>query len=118
MRKPPNYIPGEAVNGYWKQELLTWLGKEFDLEVLIETGTCDGGTLGGVYKHFNQCYSIELSDYYFKRASERFHGIPNVCLYIQRKGLCNKWYFRLLSYKLASRSRQNSLACVCINRTY
>jgi len=44
MRKAPNYVLGEAVDGIWKRELLVYLGQEFNLKTLIETGTCDGGT--------------------------------------------------------------------------
>lgn len=80
MRAAPNFVQGQAVDGYWKQELLIYLGGLFGLKTFIETGTCDGGTLGGVYKYFDHCYSIELSDYYYKRSCERFLDIKNVHL--------------------------------------
>lgn len=80
MRAAPNYIPGQAINGYWKQELLIFLGKEFNIHTLVETGTCDGGTLNGVYKDFFSCYSIELSEYYYNISKEKFKCIDNISL--------------------------------------
>lgn len=81
MRKPINFIQGEAVEGKWKQELLIYLGKEFGLNTLIETGTCDGGTLAGVYQHFTSCISIELSEHYYLISRARFVGAKNVLLH-------------------------------------
>lgn len=72
MRKPINYIHGEAVEGKWKQELLIFLGKEFDFHTFIETGTCDGGTLAAVCDDFPECVSIELSPYYYNISRLRF----------------------------------------------
>lgn len=72
MRAAPNYKPGHAVDGKWKQELLIFLGKEFDLRTLIETGTCDGGTLSAVCDEFTECVSFELSTYYYMIAQARF----------------------------------------------
>lgn len=71
MKPAPNYIPGYAPDGKWKEELLKYLAKIFDLKIFVETGSCEASTLLAVHKSFEQCYSIELSDYYFERASKR-----------------------------------------------
>jgi hypothetical protein len=81
MRKAPNYKLGEAVDGVWKQELLTYLGKKFNLTTLIETGTCDGGTLGAIYQNFKEIHTIELSEYYYNISSKKFNGIEHIHLY-------------------------------------
>jgi hypothetical protein len=81
MRRDVTWIPGEANNGIWKQQLLIYLGSTFDLKILIETGTCDGGTLGGVYHAFDNCYSIELSKYYYDISCNRFKDISSIHLY-------------------------------------
>ena len=82
MRKAPNWVKGEAVNGIWKQELLKYLGEYFNLKTLIETGTCDGGTLSGVFENFDDIHTIELSDYYYDIA-KRSHlgGYPHIHFY-------------------------------------
>jgi len=81
MRKAPNYTLGNAVDGIWKQELLTYLGKTFNLSTLIETGTCDGGTLGAIYQNFSDIHTIELSEYYYNISVERFKNIQHIKLY-------------------------------------
>lgn len=78
MRAAPNYTPGEAVDGKWKQELLTYLCKQFKLVTLIETGGCDGGTLGAVYENFLTCHTIELSDYYYRILKDKFKDIKSI----------------------------------------
>lgn len=72
MRAAPNFKQGEAVDGKWKQELLIYLGRQFDLRTLIETGTCDGGTLGAVCHEFTECVSFELSAYYYNLSQLKF----------------------------------------------
>ena len=48
--------------------------------VFIETGTLKGDTLAAVREAFDHSYSIELSDYYYKFATERFRGDARVSL--------------------------------------
>jgi hypothetical protein len=81
MRKAPNYVLGEAVDGIWKRELLSYLGKEFNLKTLIETGTCDGGTLIGILDDFEYIHTIELSDYYYNISKRIFANYPHIKLY-------------------------------------
>lgn len=81
MRKVPNYIHGEAVDGVWKQELLVYLGQYFVLKTICETGSCDGGTLGAIYQYFDECYTIELSKHYFNICTKRFGHIRSINLH-------------------------------------
>ena len=87
MKKDTTWTPGEANNGVWKQKLLLYLALTFDLRTLVETGTCDGGTLGGVYSVFEACHSIELYKYYYDISRERFKDKINVHLYHENSGL-------------------------------
>lgn len=68
---PKDFIQGEAVNGIWKTDLLKYLSRIFNLRVLVETGTCQASTLLAVKDSFDKCYSIELSDHYYKEATKR-----------------------------------------------
>ena len=86
MRKAPNYILGEAVDGIWKRELLVYLGKHFNLKTLIETGTCDGGTLSGILHEFDDIHTIELSDYYYSISKALFAPFPHIKLYKGNSG--------------------------------
>lgn len=79
--RPDGLAYGDAPSGIWKQELLKWLGKLFNIRIFVETGTCDGGTLGGVYEAFDECHSIELSGYYYQDSMRRFKGIRKIHLY-------------------------------------
>ena len=81
MRKPINYIPKEAVEGKWKEELIIYLAKMFNIKTLVETGTCEGSTMLAVHKEFEQCYSIELSDYYYHTACHKLSSAKNITLY-------------------------------------
>ncbi len=58
--------------------MLRWLGKTFNLQVLVETGTCEGSTPMALHTDFRKIYTIELSDYYFQRSVKRLRGIKNV----------------------------------------
>lgn len=87
MRKAPNYVPGEAVDGIWKRELLVYLGQEFNLKTLIETGTCDGGTLLGVLHAFDDIHTIELSEHYHNLSKRIFEQHPHIKLYLGNSGI-------------------------------
>ena len=82
MRKAPNWVRGEAVNGIWKQDLLKYLGEYFNLKTLIETGTCEGGTLSGIFDNFDDIHTIELSDYYYELMTKgHLSGYPHIHFY-------------------------------------
>lgn len=82
MKKCPRWHQsGDSVNGKWKQDLLRYLGAEFNLRYLIETGTCEGSTPQAVADNFKEVHTMELSPYYYNEALWRLGGYPNVHLY-------------------------------------
>jgi hypothetical protein len=79
MKPAPGWkVPGDSVEGWWKLELLGWLGKLFGLRTFVETGACWGHTLWGLRADFDHLYSVELADNYWRAACERFLGTPHV----------------------------------------
>lgn len=82
MRKPKNYILGEAVEGKWKHELLVYLGQQFNLDTLVETGSSDGGTLKFIYQNFTRCFTIELHQGYYDLCRDIFKNAGNVFCYL------------------------------------
>lgn len=79
FRRAPNWNKsGDPVDGVWKQELLVYLGQRFGLEVLVETGTCEGSTIAAVHPYFKKIHSIELSRPYYERAVQRVGHLSNV----------------------------------------
>lgn len=76
MKLAPNWVKsGDHVDAIWKQDLLRFLGKEFNLKILVETGTCAGSTLFALKDDFDVMYSIEASKYYFDIATKRLSGV-------------------------------------------
>lgn len=83
MKKAPNwYNNGDPVDGVWKQDLLRFLGKEFNLKILVETGTCEGSTIQAIHNDFDEIHSIELAYYYWDIAKKRIGNLQNVHLYL------------------------------------
>ncbi len=65
--------------GYqWKHALLLHLAKKFNLQTFVETGTHFGGTLNAMQPHFEQLYSIELSEHWYQHAIGMFWNIRNI----------------------------------------
>jgi hypothetical protein len=94
MRPAPQWQkPGDPVEGIWKEELLRYLGTTFNLQVLIETGTCEGSTIYAVHDAFREIHSVELSPYYFAKARTRLQHIQNINLYLGNSGI---WINRIL----------------------
>lgn len=56
----------------YKQSVIKKLAKEFDIEILIETGTYKGDMIEALKKRFKKLTSIELSEFYFKNATKKF----------------------------------------------
>ena len=50
------------------------------MKVLVETGTYLGDMIQAMRPHFDQIYSIELSDALFEKARQRFESAKNVNL--------------------------------------
>jgi hypothetical protein len=60
---------------------IRWYARHYKPRFFIETGTFMGDTTAAVADLFEQCFTIELSDQLFQRASERFSKTGNVrCL--------------------------------------
>lgn len=82
MKKAPNWSsPKDPVNGIWKQDLLRYLGEEFDLRILVETGTCEASTIEALHNDFDEIHSIELSLHYYNISKQRTANFKNVHLY-------------------------------------
>jgi hypothetical protein len=54
--------------------------KEFQPEILIETGTYLGDMVEAQRNHFKRIYSIELSEKLFNRAKKRFKDHPQITI--------------------------------------
>lgn len=57
---------------YVKQEIIKKYKKQFNLDVLVETGTFRGDMIYMMIPHFDLIYSIELSKELYKAATNRF----------------------------------------------
>jgi hypothetical protein len=58
-----------AYQKFWK-----YLGKKFNLETFIETGTADGTTSDQVRDGFKDVYTIEFTSHWHENAMARFAG--------------------------------------------
>ena len=61
-----------------KQEILKGYASEYNLSILVETGTYMGEMVEALRGSFEKDYSIELSDQYTHRARRYFRGQKNV----------------------------------------
>lgn len=61
-----------------KQKVLKGYALEYNLSVLVETGTYKGEMVDALYDHFKEIYSIELSEMYAKKAQRYFRGLKKV----------------------------------------
>jgi hypothetical protein len=64
----------------YKHSLMLDFAIRFNLSTFIETGTCEGHGVKFARNHFKQVYSIELSDYYYTKATEMFKDDKNVTI--------------------------------------
>jgi hypothetical protein len=69
---PPNGVKQTIVRGYQKSS---------GINILVETGTFFGDMLIAQFRRFEKLYSIELSDYFYNKAVQRFRKIDNVYLF-------------------------------------
>ena len=69
---------------YWttalKADLIDSYVKKYNLNIFIETGTYLGDTLFRQKDNFKKIFSIELSEYYFNLAKDRFQSFDNINL--------------------------------------
>lgn len=70
MRGAPNFTKWpDSVDGQWKIELLRWLRQTTGIDVLVETGTCEGVTPFNLKHDFREIHTIELHDGLYESAS-------------------------------------------------
>lgn len=67
-RKNGSPLPAPA---YFNQMLVREYQKKYECEVLVETGTFEGSMIMAVAELFEKVYTIELSDYYYKKSKNR-----------------------------------------------
>src|SRR3990172_4976535 len=82
----PIFVGPWSPQAEWKRALLTELGRRFNINVLVETGTCWGDTVEAVRQHFVHVYSVELSVIFYESAEKRFAGVDNVHLFFGSSG--------------------------------
>jgi len=79
MRGAPGFRKWpDPVDGMWKIEMLHWLRYETGVDVLVETGTCEGVTPFNLHRDFRQIFTVELHEGLYLNAKERLSGIENV----------------------------------------
>lgn len=77
--KAPGWrFPGDSVDGVWKENLLISLGKLYNLDYMIETGTSTGSTSKACAPHFKLITTIELSEKYYNEAKDLLRRCHNV----------------------------------------
>lgn len=62
----------------YKQKIVRIYGKKFRINILIESGTFKGDMVYGVRNGFKKIITIELSDYFFKKAKIRLRNFENI----------------------------------------
>lgn len=63
-----------------KRRIIRRFGALYDTRVLVETGTFRGGTVDALRRSFGHVFSIELSDFYYDQATQKFKDVPNVTI--------------------------------------
>lgn len=74
------------VSNLSKQQALKAMQQQFGLKILVETGTYLGDTLFALKNDFDQLFSIELSDHYYRLAQKRFKNSTNINLLLGDSG--------------------------------
>lgn len=77
----PNWTPGKACTGSWKEGVLRQLGQRYSLPTLIETGTCEGSTCLALKDDFTHIFTVELSPRYAKKSFLRLKDYHHIHLY-------------------------------------
>ncbi|MFB3915238.1 MAG: hypothetical protein ACE14M_00795 [Terriglobales bacterium] len=63
---------------YVKQQTVKQYAREFDLHLLVEAGTYFGEMVQATRQQFREIYSVELEDWLFERAREKFAPYPHI----------------------------------------
>lgn len=74
-------IPAKDANFYLSPIFFDYLTSLFNVTILVETGTYDGGTINNALNFFKEIHSIELSKNHYKNAMDRFKYNQNVHLH-------------------------------------
>lgn len=69
-----------------KQKLLLEYKQKYNLNTLIETGTCYGHTIDALKRNFQKIISIEISQSLFELAKQKFKNIKNISLFLGDSG--------------------------------
>ncbi|MDR0743975.1 MAG: hypothetical protein LBF05_06440 [Tannerella sp.] len=69
---PPHAVKKITIKSYQQK---------YHHDILIETGTFKGDMIISQINYFEEIYSIELADYYYRKALKRFRNCPKVHLY-------------------------------------
>jgi hypothetical protein len=82
LKGAPDFVAWpDPVSGVWKQSLLIWLGQVCDIDILVETGTCEGATPLAVHHYFEEIHTIELHPGLLEIAKSWIGHFPNVFMY-------------------------------------
>jgi len=73
--------PRPKVPNLVKHRTLTKFGREYGLQVMVETGTNLGNMINAQKDHFREIYSIELDEWLAARARRKFANNPNIHLF-------------------------------------
>ena len=65
----------------FKQRHVKAIGKRFDIDTFVETGTYKGDMTAVAARHFSRVYSIELQDGFYQDAVKRFSDNPQVSIF-------------------------------------
>lgn len=63
-----------------KRKMHLEYAERFGLRIFVETGTFKGDTVEAMRPHFDQIYSIELSENFYEAAVKRFKGVAKIKL--------------------------------------
>jgi hypothetical protein len=72
---------GRAIPHLAKRRIVLDYANRHGCGIFVETGTYLGDMVSAAARMFAQVHSVELSEYYYRRACRRFAGIPNVSLH-------------------------------------
>ncbi len=73
--------PGPKVPHLVKQRVIAEFARDYNLRVLVETGTNLGNMINAQKKRFREIHSIELNEWLASRAKRKFRNQPNIHLY-------------------------------------
>lgn len=73
--------PGPKVPHLVKQRAIAQFARDYNLRVLVETGTNLGNMINAQKKRFREIHSIELNEWLASRAKRKFKNEPNIHLY-------------------------------------